>query len=75
MSIAPTRGAGGGGGIGGNNSCLGMQANYHVPKGKEATASDRWRGKKSNFEGFQGQIRGKIGRFSGNFQPHLSYQL
>ena len=49
MSIAPPRGAGGGG-IGGNNSCLGMQANYHVPKGKEARASDRSRGKTSTHQ-------------------------
>ena len=67
MSIAPPRGPGGEGGgrIGGNNSCLGMQDR----------ASVKSRGKKSNFEGFKGQIRGKISRFSGNFQPHLSYQL
>ena len=66
MSIAPPRGPGGGGvRIGGNNSCLGMQAR----------ASVKSRGKKSNFEGFKGQIRRKISLFSGNFQPHLSYQL
>ena len=55
MSIAPPSGAGGkegGGGIGGNNSCLGMQTNYHVSKGKEATASDKIEGKKVKFRGF-----------------------